>query len=119
MTSEEKEFTPEEKKRATKAWCEYMRKVHEGWDAPQKRIHKKNLKKRKFGIILTLIGATIIWFCFAKVVKYPDGPELIFAWKIHFFGIPFDYQTSLCIGGIILFIGIGFTVFSFFPTEKK
>lgn len=82
------------------------------------------IKKRKWGLVLILIGLGIIILFYAISTEnelYTNlgrhGP--ISTRLIVYFDWEFSYSYPLFYGGIITLVGIGLLILSFFPGEDK
>jgi hypothetical protein len=84
-------------------------------------------KKRKWGIILIIIGLGIILFFlfFSSTQQYYEfriGEEGGVASEervVGILGLEFPYKYPLIVGGIVALIGVGMIGYSFFPKKEE
>jgi len=81
-------------------------------------------KKRKWGIILIIIGLGIILFFlfFSSIVgvyefRSEGGVAYDERW-VGILGLEFPYKYPLVAGGIVALIGVGMICYSFFPEKE-
>ena len=78
------------------------------------------IKKRKQGLILSLIGAAIIFVFFFFFSEeghglYSQNSGDYVERHVEIGDLAFDFKLPLLVGGIIILVGAGMFAFSFFP----